>query len=281
MKKIFFFFSLFATGIAFGQKLSNKLTFTKGQQLQVSTNMNISSETMMGAMSGTVNTTDTYLITAVEGNTYTLVKTPKQAKIHLNFGSQEIKLDSDNPEDMNGMFGEQVKELMNQKPEFTIDASGKVIAVKQAAPDNENQSGMMNMMLPGMDMAASLPKKGEPSLFRVLPNREVSVGDTWSDTLKADGNEALTVYTLKEITGSEALLEFKSEGKITATQNAGGMTVDVNAVNRSTGTVTVDKVTGMVKQRTVNNTTESNMNLGGNEMNTTVKTTGTVTISTL
>ncbi len=276
MKKIIVALSLITTTVGFGQKASNHLTFTKGQKLEVVTNMNISAESMMGPSSGTITVADTYTVNEAAANGFSLTKVPKQVKMNFTIGSQEIKVDSDSPQDMNSMFGQPVKEIMSQKPEFTIDANGMVTAVKgdeKKKGDETPAAGMMGMMLPGMDFAAAAPKVGNPSFFQVLPNREVGPGDTWTDSLNEEGNKNVTVYRVKDISDKEIVLDFTGDGSTITAKEAMGMNINVNATNRSTGSILLDKATGIVKQKTSTNTTQTTMNLGGREVTSTVKTT--------
>jgi len=282
MKKELLAFTLLCTLTSFGQKAASKLTFTKGQKITVVTNMTISAESMMGPSSGTVTTADTYTVSEASPNATTLVKIPKQVKMNFTLGSQEMKVDSDNPKDLNGMLGQPVKEIMSLKPEFTIDANGKIISVKKTGNTQKDESaGMMGMMLPGMDMASAVPQEGNPSIFEVLPNHEVGIGDNWTDSLNEDGNQNRTTYRVKDITDKDIVLDYTGEGKTVSSKEVMGTKVDINATNRSTGSIIIDKATGIIKQKTSTNTTETTMNLGGREINSTVKTTAVTNVSIL
>ncbi|MDQ3278396.1 MAG: DUF6263 family protein [Bacteroidota bacterium] len=266
---------------ASAQKATGKINFTKGQKVEVVTNLNITAQSMMGPSSGTIVIADTYNVNEAAANSYTLVKTPKQVKMDFSVGSQQIKMNSDNPKDLSGPLGQPVKEIMSQKPEFTINAAGKITAVK--ATEKKNQAGtennIMAMMLPGLDMASGLPKVGSPSLFQVLPDREVGVGDTWKDSMNADGNNFTSVYKVKEITDKEIIVDFETEGTTVTAQETMGMKVEVNADSKATGTISIDKATGIVKQKTTINNTETTINLAGREMTTTNKITSVMNVT--
>lgn len=284
MKKLFFVIPVLCAATCFGQTASSKLNLSKGQKLETVTNMTISAESMMGPSSGTITIADTYTVNDATGNAFILVKVPKQVKLNFTMGSQEMKIDSDNPKDLDGMLGQPVKEIMAQKPEFTIDENGKIIAVKKEPGKNaanENGAGMMAMMLPGMDLASAVPQEGQPSFFQVLPNKEVKVGDSWTDSIQAESNVQVTTYAVKEINDKEIVVDYKGRGKTANSKEAMGMKVDVNAENRSTGTIVLDKATGIVKQKTSTNTTETMMNLGGREMTSTIKTTAVTNVTPL
>ena len=281
MKKQFLLFTLFAASVSFAQKASNTITFTKGQKLEVVTTTNIQAQTMMGPTSGNVTVADVYAVNDVTPAGTTLVKAPKGIKIAFTSGSQEIKMDSDNPKDLNGPLGEPIKEIMNYKPEFTIDAAGKVVAVKNDGKKKETarDAGMMAMMMPGMNLAAAIPREGSPSVFQVLPNQEVGVGDTWTDSVNLEGNKSITTYKVKEITEKEIVLDLEGMGTTITSQSVMGQTIDVNATTKGTGRVIIDRTTGIMKQKMITNTTETAMNFAGRDMTSTAKTTSVMNVS--
>src|SRR5438067_515349 len=131
MKKIIFPLLLATSFTCFAQKVSNKLSFQKGQTIEVTTNANMTTQSMMGEMPGTVLIIETYTVNDVAADNVSITKAPKKIKVSFSMMGKDMSLDSDNPNDLNGQFGQPVKELMKQKQEFTIDASGKVTAVKE------------------------------------------------------------------------------------------------------------------------------------------------------
>lgn len=282
MQKMFLvFFSALSLCTA-AQKTSGKIILTKGQTLEVVTNLNITGQSMMGPSSGTVTLADTYTVQDVALNGYTLVRTPKNIKMNFSVGSQEFKVDSDNPKDLEGALGQPIKEIMELKPEFTIDANGKIVAVKENGKKKEEDAGggMMAMMLPGLNAAAGVPKVGNPSVFYVLPAQEIGVGESWKDSVNADGNNYQSVYKIKGITDKEIVIDFETEGTTETSQETMGMKVDVNAASKVAGTVLLDKATGLIKQKTATNSTETTMNLAGREMTTTNKITSVMNVTT-
>ncbi len=282
MKKILIATTLFAGIACSAQTANNKLSFVKGQKVEVVTNTNITAQSVMGPASGTVTVSDVYLVNDVAAGGITLTKMPKQMKIAINSGSQEIKMDSDNPKDLSGPLGQPIKEIMALKPEFTIDAYGKVIAVKddgKKKKDDSPEAGMLAMMMPGMNPSAALPQAGSPSLFQVLPNREVNVGDTWTDSVKLDGSKSLTVYKVKAISDKEVVLDFDVTGSTVNSQSVMGQSIDVNATTTGTGIIILDKATGLIKQKQSTNTTETAMNFAGRDMTSTAKTTSVMNVT--
>lgn len=281
MKKFFLPLLTLAALASQAQKASNKLTFQKGQTIEVTTNMNINTQSMMGEIPASVVMTDTYTVGETTTDGTQLIKTPKKVKFSVSAMGQDMSADSDNPKDLEGRLGGPIKEIMKQKQEFTVDATGKVTAVKADDKRKKEDAGMMGMMMPGMTAGATVAVVGQPSLFKILPDREVSKGDTWTDSVNVEGNKSKTIYTVKDITDKEIILDYTGDGTSKTTQSAMGMSADVSATTKNSGTVTLDKTTGLLKQKTVTANTESNMSMNGNDMTSTTKITAVTTVKVL
>ena len=263
------------------QKVTGKLNLQKGQKLEIVTNMNSTTEMMMGESTNSSVGTEVYEVKDITGTNAVLERSMKKLKLNLSIMGQEKSIDSDNPEDLKGMIGEPIKELLNTKNEFTIDANGKIVAVKGESKKKKEDNGMMGMFMQQMNMGAAAPETGSPSVFKILPDYEVGKGDTWADTVAAAGNVIHTSYTVKDITDAEILLDFTSNGKIDTKQQMMGMSAEVKGTVQSSGAITLDKATGILKQKTVTTKTESAVNMNGQEMNTNSKVTSVITVKSL
>jgi len=282
MKKYFLpLFLILAVG-ASAQKVSNKLSFQSGQKLEVTTNMDMTTSSMLGESKANVINIDEYAVAAAGPTTATLQKAPKKMKLSFSLMGKDYTVDSDNKQDMEGQFGDPIKQIMKQKYEFTVDANGKITDVKSDNKKADEGAGMLGMMMPGMNGAAAVPKAGNPSVFKFLPDgREVGKGDSWTDSISTADNQSKTIYTVKDITDNEIVLDFTEDGKVKTKQETMGMSFDVASVTKSTGTITLDKATGILKQKTATTDTESNMNMGGREMNSTMKMTAVTTVKSI
>jgi hypothetical protein len=277
MKKLFFpLFVLVAVNVS-AQKVSGKLSFQKGQKLEVVTNMNTSTEMAMGESSNNSVTTELYEVKDVAGANATLERSMKKMKMNISVMGQEKSIDSDNPEDLKGMLGDPIRDLLNAKNEFTVDANGRIVAVNAGEKKKKADNGMMGMFLQGMNLAGEI-KEGTASFFKVLPDHEVGKGDTWNDTLSAAGTTMLTSYTLKDITPTEIVVDFNTDGNIDTKQDMMGMSVSVKGTIKSNGVIVLDKASGLPKQKTITTITDSAANLNGQEMNTKAKSTGVITV---
>ena len=282
MKKYFLPLFLVVAVSSNAQKVSGKLNFQNGQKLEVTTNMEMINSSMLGESKGNVLNIDEYTVASASAAASTLQKTPKKMKLNFSLMGKDYSLDSDNKQDMEGQFGEPIKQIMQQKYEFTVDANGKITDVKSDSKKKDEGAGMLGMMMPGMNAMAAVPKAGNPSAFKFLPDgKEVGKGDTWTDSISTKDNQSKTVYVVKDVTDSEIVLDFSEEGKAKTKQEAMGMSLDVTSSSKSTGTITLDKATGILKQKTATTDTESNMNMGGREMSSTLKLTAVTTVKSI
>ena len=277
MKKLILPFFLFAAVGVSAQKVAGKLSFQNGQKLEVVTTLNTTTEMMMGESANNSVSTEVYEVKGVSDGGTTLERSMKRLKLNISLMGQEKSVDSDNPEDLKGMLGDPVKDILNTKDEFTIDANGKVVAVKAEEKKKKADNGMMGMFLQGMDVSGGVAKGGS-SFFKVLPDYEVGKGDSWKDSAAAGGTSTLTTYTVKDITDAEVLLDFTSDGTIDTKQDMMGMSVSVKGTIKSNGTVVLDKATGLLKQREVSTITESAANLNGQEMATKTTSKAVITV---
>jgi len=282
MKKIIFPLVLLIAVGATAQKVSNKLSFQSGQKLEVTTNMDMTTSSMLGESKGNVLNVEEYTVANASATEATIQKAAKKVKLNFSMMGRDFSIDSDKKEDMEGQFGEPVKQIMQQKYEFTVDATGKITNVKEEKKKASESAGMLGMMMPGMNASGAVPKAGNASVFKFLPDgKEVGKGDTWEMNVNTDDNQSKSTFTVKDITDTEIFLDFVEEGKLKAKQSAMGMNVDVTSTSKSTGTIILDKATGILKQRTATTDTESNMNMGGQEMSSTIKMTAITTVKSI
>ena len=166
MKRLFLPFLLLTVLASSAQKVSSKIALQKGQKIEVVTNMNATTEMMMGASSNSSVSTELYEVKDATNGTATLERSMKKLKMNLSVMGQEKSIDSDNPEDLKGMLGEPIKELLNTKNEFTIDGGGKIVSVKGADKKKKSDNGMMGMFMQQMNLGAGIPVEGKPSFLR-------------------------------------------------------------------------------------------------------------------
>ena len=182
MKKIVCILSSFLViTVTYCQKISGKLKFDQGQDIQVvmETKTTVAQEANGQVIDFNVNgsVTHSYIVTNSTDDNTTLNHKMRRITFVFDGMGQKKNFDSDNPKDMNGQFGKPIKEALDKSYSMVIDPSGKVMmAIPEkfdASTDDERLMMIANML---KDVLGSVqpPKKGEASLFKVFPEKEIT-----------------------------------------------------------------------------------------------------------
>jgi len=285
MKKIISLALVFAAVTGFAQKVNNKLSFQKGQKLEVvyETNKNSSVELMGQAMETKVNSTLTELLDVedVHDQGTTLEHKIKNLKFTLNTPMQNESFDSEKDAGK-GDVGKLLEKSLKNKYTMTLDPTGKVISVK-GDDDNpndtsQNMADMAGLLSAQLGLNLTLPKAGEASSFKILPEREVGISDTWTDSTSAEGQTRKTTYTVKNITAGEILLDYTEQLNINTQQQIMGVDANIVTNDKTTGTIVLDKATGLMKQKTSATEEEGTIEAQGQKIPIKGKTNVTVTV---
>jgi hypothetical protein len=255
------------------QKVSNKLQFQKGQKLEVVTTVKSASQMMGQSMDVNITSSRLLDVADVAGGNATIENKVKRLQVAFEGMGQNQSYDSEKEADRNSEMGKNFEKSLKNNFKMTVDPYGKVTAVeangdnpnKAAAADDQQDmmSGMMNGILEGF----SLPKVGDASEFAVLPAREVSKGDTWSDTTSADKDmKRKATYTVSDVTSNEIVVDYTEETSTKATKEAMGMQMDIDN-------------TGLLKQKTVTSETSGTASVMGQEIPLDSKATKTVVVT--
>jgi len=101
-------------------------------------------------------------------------------------------------------------------------------------------------------------------LFMPLPASKLKAGATWTDSTNEDGVKMHNTYTVKEIKGSDAVINRKSVVDLTKSVEAQqGMQVDVSMKMNVDTDGTYDAKTGLLKKATINMTGEGSADAMG------------------
>lgn len=278
--KQFFLVAAFAISVTgFSQKVSNKLSFQKGQKLEMITKVNtvVSMEMMGQAMDTKIEATVTRIFDVADVTAGVATIEHKMKRMQMNIEAPMAAaqtFDSENESDMKGDGGKAMEKALKNKYTMSVDAMGKVTAIK-ADDDNPNKNSpekaatdMLGGSM-GQQAGAVLPKVGDMSEFKILPSREVSKGETWSDSTKG----VKATYTIADITATDVIINFTEEGKTERTQEANGMELKIATKDKTTGKITLDAKTGLLKEKSGVTNSEGTMEIMGQEVPMTTKTT--------
>lgn len=285
MKQFFLVAALAISVTGFSQKVSNKLGFQKGQKLEMVTKVNtvVNMEMMGQSMETKVDATVTrsFDIGDVAGGIATIEHKMKRMQMNIEApmaGAQTF--DSENEADMKGEGGKQMEKALKNKYTMSVDAMGNITAIKaddnnpNKDPQDAKAADMMASTMGGVAAGTNLPKVGEASEFKILPNKEVGKGDSWSDSTKT----GKATYTVSDVTATDIIISYSEEGKTERTQEANGMELKISTKDKTTGKITLDAKTGLLKEKTGVTNSEGTMEIMGQEVPMTTKTTMTTTV---
>jgi Family of unknown function (DUF6263) len=256
--KLFFVPALLA--ISFGaqaQKINNKIRFHAGEQLEVSTQLTATNtmELMGQSMESKVTSgiSQHFVVTNASAKNATLEQTVKNIKVDAASGmGQDFHFDSNKPEDLQGEIGKNMEGYLKSKYTLTVDDKGNITSVVNPDSARKNdEAGMLAGMLSQMDFGADAPKAGEASVFKVLPDRDISKGESWVDSSSDESGKKAARYTVQSISDKEVVLEVAEKGTLHTTQQIMGFDTKISSESTSSGTITIDRQTGMLKQKNI------------------------------
>ena len=289
MKKIICsLLSLSCFAISYSQKVSSNLKFSQGQNLQIvmETKTTVSQEAMGQAIDFNVNGSVTHLYTVTNSTEDNNTLNHKTKRISFTFDGmgQKRNFDSDNPKDMSGQFGKPIKDILDKNYNMIIDPNGKVmmaIPEKFEASPDQDRLMMIASMLKDVLGSVQPPKKGDASLFKVLPENGASKGDSWKETINDESGKSITTYTLSDITDSTLVIDFTGNSATITKAEIMGMETTTNLNNATTGKIIVDKATNIIREKNSVTDSKGTTEAMGGTVPVTSKTTINIKVNTI
>jgi hypothetical protein len=273
MKRIYISLScLLISGFTFSQA---SIKLTNGQKIVIESNMDIQASLIMGmeltSKSVSVNSLE---VKNSKSNSYTIGNTLTKMKVSMNVMGQANNYDSDNKATNNEEMAKLFDEKMNKQVDVIIDSkTGATLNENKkksnATEDTDPTGGLMKLFADNSDEAIV------DGAFEIVPNGKL-VGDSWADTTTANDSKIIRTYTLKSVSGNEAVIQSGVLSKGTNKLNFQEMEFEVKNEMKSTGEIITDISTGLVKKRTVVSDITANMQMMGQDMPISAKATSTI-----
>ena len=282
MKKAILIFSvaLIVVTNSFSQKVAGKLAFRQGQTVDVTVTMKttVSQEAGGQAIDFTTDGTaiHSFKVTNTTDDNSTLHHDVKKITFHFDGMGQKRSFDSGNPKDLDGFFGKPVKDILSKNYDMIIDQAGKVLLVKPEKIElskSDDRVAIVFNMLRDITNVVYPPKKNESSFFKVLPDKETALNESWTENGIDSNGMYKTTYTLSSITDSTILVDLKGTSSFITKSEMMGMQTSTTMNNTYTGNVIIDKATGIIRQKTINATSTGSTEAMGGTMPITSKTT--------
>lgn len=259
------------SSVSFSQ---NTLTLKKGQKFLVETKTSTSSETEVqgNSMETKINSGTTYQIEVadVTDSNYHLNSTITHVEMGMEMMGQEMKMNTDKKEDLDGPLGSGLKDIINKPNSVILTKSGKVVSNTKKSNDNSN---------PILQQFANYEESGFGAevTFVPLPS-QIKVGSTWNSEIKTKESSSTITYTAKEINGDLVTLSFKGTVKGENTIEQNGMEIVTKTSGTTAGETIVNIKTGIVQSSNATSDVTGNVEVMGQEMPTSAKTTIITTV---
>lgn len=240
------------------QPVNGRLLFSQGQVLQVSQQVKntITQQAMGNAIDFTVSGQihHRYTVTnSTEDNT-TLHHDVKRIGFNVEGMGPKRGFDSDNPKDLEGMFGPRVKELMGKTYDMILDPMGKVLLVKPEKMElsaGDERLMMVFNLLRDVTSAVFPPAKNEASFFRVLPDTAIGLKGSWTESGMTPDGRFSSTFTLSAITDTTILIDLTGTSTTVTRTDMMGMQITTRLNNTYTGTMVLDRKTGLLREKKV------------------------------
>jgi hypothetical protein len=288
MKQFLGLICIVASLTSFSQS-SNKLSFSKGQKLEMIAKVKavVTQDVMGQSMDVNINSTINRLfdIEDVKNGTATIEHKIKRVQFNFDAMGQTQAFDSEKEEDMKGEMGKSMEKNIKNKYTLTVSPEGSIVSVK-ADDDNTNKTAekgadMMANMMAQFAEGLEVPKAGDLFPLQLKSKGTVAKGQTWTDSV-ATGETGLITYKVNDVTASDILIDYSSESNSKKKQDVGnGMSMDISIKNMVTGKITLDKKSGLVRERTVETNGSGTMEVMGQTIPMKTKMTGSVVVTGL
>ena len=281
----FLFMLVAAMPASFAQKVTGKLQFQQGQTFEISmvVKTNIAQQAMGQAIDFTVDAAaiHSYKVTNATADNSTLNHRVQQVSFAFDGMGQKRTFDSNNEKDLNGQLGKPIKDMLDKKYDMIIDTSGKVLMAmpeKITLAESDSRMAIITSMLKDVVALVQPPQKGKASFFSIFPEGEAGKGATWTTTEFVNGGKVEAAYVINDITDSTILVDFAENSTTITKAEMMGSETTTTMNNKSKGQIILDRITGIMKQKTINTESSGNTEASFGTLPVTSKTTTTITV---
>lgn len=276
MKKVYAtLVTLFIAVVSFAQP-GTKLKLSSGQKIIVESTTHIEASFGMGMeLNSNSNAVNSLQVKNSTDKISTVSNTLTKLKVDMNMMGQPNNYDSENKEGNNADLAKVFDERLNKTVDVDID-NNTGLAVEQKkiikAKDTEGAD-------PAEDLLKMFSNTSDDAMvsgaFEIIPTGK-SIGDKWSDTTDTKDMKIIRTYSLKSITGNEAVIQLDVVAKAVNMLNFQEMEFEIKSDTKTTQEIITDVSTGLVKKRTGSSDITGSLQMMGQDMPITGKTTSTI-----
>ena len=256
---------------------AQQINLNKVQQITITSTANQDIDMMSMGMQMKNNTSSTGILEIKNGDNKNYNGIYKLSKISISMDAmgQQSSYDSEKPSDKESEIGKSVAGKVGKEIKVSINKnSGKATVdkneaeIKTSTEDANPLKGLMESF-GAADEGATV----ETAFFMMPAGKKA--GDSWVDSVKTKEMKEVKTYTLKSITGSEAIIGIFSIMEGTSKVDAQGMQMDISISAKSEGEIIVDTKNSLVKKRSSVSDISGNIEMMGQSMPMTSKVSAT------
>ncbi len=254
-----------------------KIVIAPGQKITVASSISVEADLSMGMQLNSTSTSENLLeAKSSTDKTYTISNTLTKVKVNMNMMGQPTNYDSEKKEGNNPDVAKAFDDKLNKPVDIIIDnITGTVVKddkkAKEKTGDDENTlNGLLDMFAENSDDAVV------SGAFELIPQGK-NTGESWVDSIVSKDMRAVRTYTLKSITGNEALIQLDVLTTATNKLDVQGMEMEFKSNTKTTGEIVTDISTGQVKKKDTKSDITGSFQLMGQDVPITAKSSSTTT----
>ena len=287
MKRLFIFVFVLQTlsVITWAQKVSGRLKFEPGQTFDITIQVKTSVVQQAGDQSIDFNVdaigNHSYKVTNTTEDNNTLHHQLQRIRFSFEGMGPKRSFDSNEEKDMNGPFGKPMKEMLGKTYDIVIDSNGKTLMAlpeKIQFAEMDNQMAIISSLLKDVIDLVLPPQKGKNSFFKVLPDSANGKGGTWTESYENENGKFDAAYALSDITDSTIIVDFAASSVTITKAVMMGTETTTTMNNKSTGKIVLDKITGIIREKTMNTESSGTTESAFGNLPVTSKTTTTINV---
>lgn len=279
------FFSL-VTHASFSQKINGRLSFEQGQILSITTQLKTSISQQAGGQvidfSLDASGERTYKVTNATADNSTLHHQLQRIFFSFDGMGRKMNFDSNNEKDMTGIFGKPIKERLEKTYDIIIDTSGKVMMAlpeKIQLMEADSRMAIINNLMKEVIDQVYPPQIDNASFFKVLPDNEAAKGDAWTESYQTDAGKFDAAYAVTDINDTTIVVDFAANSITITKAEMMGTETTTTMNNKSTGKITLDRITGIMREKTINTESSGNTESSFGNLPVTSKTSIIISVS--
>ena len=227
------------------QDFANKISLDKDKEYEIVSTTKYSGNLDGVAITITSDVTTKSKVFNVSDENYKIkTKIVKMKAYGEANGTKALMFDSENSKDQNSNLSADLNDIINIEKELSLNRKNGTIKNLSSPEKDMDIEAMENLMNVDGSETASVNE-----MFLLIPN-DKKPGDSWTISIDKKKYKTEIIYTITELKGEIAYVNFKSIINYKQTLNEGGMDTFTHIQINSHGTIEVSAKTGILQKKT-------------------------------